>query len=555
MVTNVGMQSQRAITIVKPSLLPTPPTTINPSGKPLAIKWISPAKRQERLSKGLCFNCDNKWVRGHKCPVRGHKCLDKFLLVMVDDDLDADTVVDGEAMEGEDISILNYLIKHGSLRSLRLWGTICTGQLHILIDNGSTHNFLQQEVLEKMKLPITTMKQFKVYIGSGETLVCENLCSHVKLDIQGLSMEVDLYVLSMKGSNIVLGIQWLQKLGKVTHDYLQQTMEFILGETRYTLQGDESLCIKRIILHHMRALLDTDEVYGVYELYNLASPRDEQEHAQLDMSSEHPEITPLLRCCFKYRLPFHHIGFKWGELDNKAFEDLKTRLLEVPILGLPNFKEVFVVETDSSDVAATYQKDLFAIVEAVYKWRQYLLWHRFIIRTDHMSLKELMQQVILTPLQSKYVRKLMGFDFAIEYKPQNQTAAERIKMTPYQVVYGRAPPLIIPYLLESSKVAVVEELLIELEVLLRQLKQNLAHIKNQMEMQVNMKRCDVEFNSGDMVLVKLQPYRLITLAKCSYKKLAKSLPCGDDSDGLVNAGDVEVVKTLQEALQTRRQST
>ncbi|GJX85315.1 hypothetical protein Tco_0336089 [Tanacetum coccineum] len=46
--------------------------------KPLAIKWISPAERQERLNKGLCFNCDNKWVRGHKCP-------GKFLLLMTEE--------------------------------------------------------------------------------------------------------------------------------------------------------------------------------------------------------------------------------------------------------------------------------------------------------------------------------------------------------------------------------------------------------------------------------------------------------------------------------------
>ncbi|GJX62232.1 ty3-gypsy retrotransposon protein [Tanacetum coccineum] len=68
-------------------------------------------------------------------------------------------------------------------------------------------------------------------------------------------------------------------------------------------------------------------------------------------------------------------------------------------------------------VATTYQKELFAIVEAVYKWRQYLLGRRFVIRTDHKSIKELMQQVIQTPLQQKYMRKLMGFDFSIEYKP------------------------------------------------------------------------------------------------------------------------------------------
>ncbi|GJU69178.1 ty3-gypsy retrotransposon protein [Tanacetum coccineum] len=139
-----------------------------------------------------------------------------------------------------------------------------------------------------------------------------------------------------------------------------------------------------------------------------------------------------------------------GELENKASEDLKARITCAPILGLLNFEEMFVVEADASTVgigavlmqkghpfsyfsrklgprmhlAATYQKELLAIVEVVYKWRQYLLGRRFTIRTDHRSLKELMQQVFQTPLQQKYVRNLMGFDFVIKYKPgaTNQVA-------------------------------------------------------------------------------------------------------------------------------------
>ncbi|GJS21769.1 hypothetical protein Tco_0450401 [Tanacetum coccineum] len=46
----------------KPPLLSSPPTVLTNVAKPLAIKCISPAERQERLNKGLCFNCDNKWV-------------------------------------------------------------------------------------------------------------------------------------------------------------------------------------------------------------------------------------------------------------------------------------------------------------------------------------------------------------------------------------------------------------------------------------------------------------------------------------------------------------
>lgn len=66
--------------------------------------------------------------------------------------------------------------------------------------------------------------------------------------------------------------------------------------------------------------------------------------------------------------------------------------------------------------SSTYQRELFAIVEAVYKWRQYLIGQKFIIWTDHKSIKELMQQVIETLIQQQYVRKLLGFDFTIEYK-------------------------------------------------------------------------------------------------------------------------------------------
>lgn len=68
-------------------------------------------------------------------------------------------------------------------------------------------------------------------------------------------------------------------------------------------------------------------------------------------------------------------------------------------------------------MAAAYQKELYVIVEAVYKWRQYLIGRWSLIRTDHKSIKELMQQVIQTPIQQQYICKLMGFNFDIEYKP------------------------------------------------------------------------------------------------------------------------------------------
>ncbi|KAH9681158.1 hypothetical protein KPL71_026857 [Citrus sinensis] len=74
-------------------------------------------------------------------------------------------------------------------------------------------------------------------------------------------------------------------------------------------------------------------------------------------------------------------------------------------------------------VASTYIKELHAIAEAVHKWRQYLLGHFFIIRTDQKSIRELLQQVIQTPEQQFYVRKLLGYHFRVEYKPGRTNSA------------------------------------------------------------------------------------------------------------------------------------
>ena len=103
----------------------------------------------------------------------------------------------------------------------------------------------------------------------------------------------------------------------------------------------------------------------------------------------------------------------------------------------------------------------------------------------------------------------------------NTSYHSSIKMTPYQALYGRLPLSIIPYPPGSSKLASVDELLIERDELLRQLRQNLLAAKNRMEAKANLKRREVEFHVGDKVLVKLQPYRQLTLAKRLSNKLAK----------------------------------
>lgn len=65
---------------------------------------------------------------------------------------------------------------------------------------------------------------------------------------------------------------------------------------------------------------------------------------------------------------------------------------------------------------SAYVCELYALTEAVHRFRHYLIGHCFIICTNQKSLKHLCSQEIQTLEQQKWVSKFMGFDFSIEYK-------------------------------------------------------------------------------------------------------------------------------------------
>lgn len=65
---------------------------------------------------------------------------------------------------------------------------------------------------------------------------------------------------------------------------------------------------------------------------------------------------------------------------------------------------------------STYEKEFVAIVKPTEKWHSYLQGHHCVLRTDHQSLKYLLEQRITTLLQQKWFGKLLGLDYKIVYK-------------------------------------------------------------------------------------------------------------------------------------------
>ena len=67
---------------------------------------------------------------------------------------------------------------------------------------------------------------------------------------------------------------------------------------------------------------------------------------------------------------------------------------------------------------------MLAIMHALHKFRQYLVCGRFIVKTNHNSLRFFLNQRDLNDRQKKWVRKLQAYYFDIEYRKGKNNAVD-----------------------------------------------------------------------------------------------------------------------------------
>jgi len=141
--------------------------------------------------------------------------------------------------------------------------------------------------------------------------------------------------------------------------------------------------------------------------------------------------------------------WKWEKEHQEAFKELKEKITSQPVLTLPKREGKFRVEMDTSGHAIggvlsqeqdgkwkpiaflsrmmqaaernyeIYNKELLAIVEALAKWRQYLLdaAEPFEVWTDHKNLKYFREPHKLNERQARWYLKLQDYDFTLKYIP------------------------------------------------------------------------------------------------------------------------------------------
>jgi hypothetical protein len=109
----------------------------------------------------------------------------------------------------------------------------------VLLDTGSTHNFLDWNLAKSLKLKIDTTKTFKVKVANGAIISTKSEVKDLLVETQGHQFIIDFSLLELGGGGVVLGTQWLRTLGVISWDFDKLVMGFTHQSKQVWLQ-----CIK-----------------------------------------------------------------------------------------------------------------------------------------------------------------------------------------------------------------------------------------------------------------------------------------------------------------------
>lgn len=132
---------------------------------------------------------------------------------------------------------------------------------------------------------------------------------------------------------------------------------------------------------------------------------------------------------------------KWTKVADQKFKLLKKKITKKPAFALPNFEKFFQVETDASGIVigvvlsqdqkpiayfseklneaknkySYYDKEFFAIVQGLKKWRHFLFPKEFVLYSDNHPLQFINNQPKLNKKHAKWVEYLHSFTFVIKH--------------------------------------------------------------------------------------------------------------------------------------------
>ena len=200
----------------------------------------------DRMRKDkVCFRCKAPWSPAHRsvCPNRQLRVLTvinglELEVINHDEETECQMTYDNQVLH---TLSLNSYMGIESPKTTKLRGYIQNMEVTVMLDSGASHNFINPEVVNKLRMKVYADSSLDVLLGNSVTVNALGVCRAVTFELHQTNFTSDFISLELGNVDVILGIQWLETLGKCEVDWKEQVISFVYEGNKVTLLGDKSL--------------------------------------------------------------------------------------------------------------------------------------------------------------------------------------------------------------------------------------------------------------------------------------------------------------------------
>ncbi|KAF2324336.1 hypothetical protein GH714_012656 [Hevea brasiliensis] len=126
-------------------------------------------------------------------------------------------------------------------KTMKIRGRLKGHELTVMVDSGASHNFIANNLVTQLGLPVQSTPTFGVKLGDGHRSKSRGMCTNLVVKFESFNIQTDCYLFPLGGVDMILGIAWLETLGDVKVNWAKMTMSFNHNGSIVSLTGDSSL--------------------------------------------------------------------------------------------------------------------------------------------------------------------------------------------------------------------------------------------------------------------------------------------------------------------------
>jgi hypothetical protein len=181
------------------------------------------------------------------------------LCILDDKDVAEEEVQEASEIDPETFTpqiSINALEGTSGFQTLRVTGKVDKSPLFIMIDLGSTHNFINTQVAKKLSCTLTPIRPLTVEAVNGGQMTCTYVCKNFLWKMQGVKYFANMFVVKLNNCDMVLEVQWLTTLGNILSNYNDLWMSFVWQGQDVLLQRDTPVKLQTISFEQFNSLFN-----------------------------------------------------------------------------------------------------------------------------------------------------------------------------------------------------------------------------------------------------------------------------------------------------------